>query len=125
MIEAAATRGVDLSGHRSSADPVAAADVVIGFELEHVAAAVVDGGAPVERTFQLRELMELLEPLPQDDPRAMIAAAHESRRAGPPRVYASVADPFGGSRKDYERAAAEMAKLLDRLSERLGLGLRR
>ena len=36
-------------------------DAVVGFEPVHVAAAVLEGGAPTERAFLLRELVELLE----------------------------------------------------------------
>ncbi|MFN2589021.1 MAG: low molecular weight phosphatase family protein [Actinomycetota bacterium] len=77
LAEAAATArelGLDVSRHASShvsAYDLSPADLVIGFEFHHVAAAVVDGGAPASKTFLLRELNRLvrgLPPAPGPDP---------------------------------------------------------
>jgi protein-tyrosine phosphatase len=62
-MQVARSMGIDLSGHLSRSlarvDP-AAFDAVVGFERNHVAAAVVEGGAPYERAFLLPELVRLL-----------------------------------------------------------------
>ncbi|HEV2756083.1 MAG TPA: hypothetical protein VG318_09945 [Actinomycetota bacterium] len=86
----AAEMGLDLSGHASShvsAYDLSVADLVVGFELQHVAAAVVDGAAPAERTFLLKEIIRLAReaaPVAAADPldraRAVIRGAGELRR---------------------------------------------
>lgn len=91
--------GLDLSGHRARhlAD-LEDQDLVVGFERGHVAAAVVDAGAAVERTFTLSELVELLNRLsaPPGDARGRIAEAHATR---PPdfrgRPLLEIRDPLG------------------------------
>src|SRR5215211_5075826 len=63
-IEAAADLGLDISTHHSrrlEPGSLRESDAVVGFEPVHVASAVLDGGALVERAFLLRELVELLE----------------------------------------------------------------
>ena len=62
MLAAAEAQGIDVAAHRSRLlDSIAAADLVVGFERIHVAAAVVDGGAQRDRVFTLPELVPLLE----------------------------------------------------------------
>ncbi len=78
--------GIDLSGHRARAlarVDMAAADLVIGFERKHVAAAVVDAGVPYERAFTLIELVRLLEasePLGEQGPVAPESRVEGARR---------------------------------------------
>lgn len=62
-IEACVPLGLDLSLHMStplSKTPAGSFDLVIGFEAAHIAAAVIEGGVPIERTFLLNELHRLL-----------------------------------------------------------------
>lgn len=80
-LRAAAARGLDLSGHRSSqlgAEDLEWADLVLGMTHGHVDA--VRGRAPGVRTVPVTGF------LPVGDPLAGV----------------SIADPFGGSDEDYE-----------------------
>jgi protein-tyrosine phosphatase len=66
-VELGMALGVDLASHRSralEAGVLANADLVVGFERVHVAAAVVDAGAPREASFTLPELVQLLASVP-------------------------------------------------------------
>ena len=129
-IEAAAGFGLDISRHKSNwMSPLALqrSDAVVGFEPVHVAAAVLDGGARVDRTFMLRELVELLEHVkvpndiePTERARLAVAEAHRIRRAsgGRPRV-APVADPLGRGRRAYETTMRELGELVPLLIQGL------
>lgn len=102
-VEAAATLGVDLSGHRArplERQSLGGADLVLGFEPFHQAVAVVDGGAPAANTFLVAELVSLLDTPPvgaDDATRARTAVAYaDSRRVrSRPAETATVADPLG------------------------------
>jgi protein-tyrosine-phosphatase len=62
-IDAGKRLGVDLSAHRSAVlarGVLADADLVLGFEPHHIAAAVIDGAALPDRVFLLREFVELI-----------------------------------------------------------------
>src|SRR5207245_245575 len=64
--------GIDLSAHRSSSMQgidLSDAHLVVGFELGHIARAVVDAGADRRRTFLLTEVVTSLErvQIPNDD----------------------------------------------------------
>src|SRR5436190_12345923 len=91
-IEAAAERGIDISGHvarRLTRGHVADADVVIAMAAEHrdaVARAMPEASS---RAFTLKELVRLLEALPppldgEADLDQRIAAAESLRRSGFP-----------------------------------------
>ena len=129
-IEAAAELGLDISMHRSTwmqPQALEESDVVVGFEPVHVAGAVLDGGAPAERTFMLRELVELLEEIdvPQErDPvgraRLAVARANARRRAlGGRSLAAPVHDPLGRGRGAHRGAARELDELVPRLVDGL------
>jgi protein-tyrosine phosphatase len=123
--------GVDLTAHRArslSGFDLSEADLVIGFELEHVAAAVVEASARYERTFTILELLTLLDDVPvieEDEPvrraRAAIEAAHQRRPpAGAPLPPdAQIRDPLGGHPSAYRQTADHLRlatrKLIDRL----------
>jgi len=118
-----ASYGVDLSEHRSrglDGRGLQAADLVIGFEVTHLARSVVDGGARPERSFLLAELVEALEACPTPaatDPveRARELAA-EADKHRPDRASAlEISDPMGGSRSDYRFAAEQVWGLTTRL----------
>jgi protein-tyrosine-phosphatase len=98
--------GLDLTGHRArQLDDLRDRDLVVGFERKHVMAAVVEAGAPVEKTFTLPELVDLLHDR-TDSPRDRIAAAHAAR----PRDFRNqplpeIPDPLGLSAPE-QRAVA-------------------
>jgi protein-tyrosine-phosphatase len=69
-VEAAAERGIDISGHRARrlrASDVAAADLVIAMAPEQAEAVLDLVPAAASRTFTLKELVRLLEALPASD----------------------------------------------------------
>lgn len=124
-IEAGRLYGLDLTRHRST--PLARGelsdvDLTIGFEGFHVAAAVVDGGAPKERVFTIRELAALLELVDADhgearrttdSARSRILAASELRGATSMLVAPELDDPLGKRRNAYARVAEQIATLTD------------
>jgi protein-tyrosine phosphatase len=91
-MDAAARLGVDLTGHRArlaTAVDVAHADLVIGFELMHLARAR-QLGAPISRVFTLASLGAVVEKLPHerhsaerptDRARRIVTWAHQHRDA--------------------------------------------
>jgi protein-tyrosine phosphatase len=130
MISAAHALGLDLDAHRSrhlSLATLEHADLVLGFELNHVAAAVVDGGVPAEKVFFLKEIVRLLEAVPpssERDPesraRAKIGRAAELRSFDHGhRTGDGISDPFGRSGRVY----SETATLIQDLCRRLIAGL--
>src|SRR5688572_15909553 len=63
-LQACGRIGLDLSAHRSRplrTVPLQDIDLVIGFELQHIASAVVEAGAAHEKAFLLKELLRLLD----------------------------------------------------------------
>lgn len=110
MIDAASSLGVDLSAHRSTPLTrleLASFDLVIGFELQHVAAAIVHAGAPKEKVFTLPDLAISISSNPEG-PRAAIRSAYEKRLEGPMQ---EIADPIGGSVSDYITMTRTVAPL--------------
>jgi protein-tyrosine phosphatase len=115
---------VDLSEHRArSIDQVdlRSADLVVGFEPGHVAAAVVEGGAPPDRTFLLGELVTLLDlQTSEKDHRARArlvvadAGSRRTRTRARPGVRI-VHDPFGRSSKAMQETAEEIDRLIRQL----------
>jgi protein-tyrosine phosphatase len=128
-VEAAIARGLDLGAHRCrhfSEAGLGEADLVLGFERSHVAAAVVDGGARPERTFTLPELVELLREVeprahePIERAREAIALAHGLRKDRPRLMDLSeLADPYGRSQRVYREAAERVEALCEELAARL------
>ena len=124
-LELAPALGIDLTAHRArwirDLD-LADADLVLGFELVHVATAVVDCGAPRDRSFTLPELVSLFpEGLPaaaDGDPvaraRAAVRAAHEARDSDGRRL--ELGDPLGGTPELFQQTAAEVRVLTERLA---------
>ena len=118
--------GVDLDDHvarRLAHGELVSADLVIGFERDHVAVAVIDGGADRGRTFTLPELVALAEQAPVaavEDPveraRTAVRAAAELRaRQRHARPIEELADPVGGPERGYREVAGTLADLSDRL----------
>ena len=123
-IDAGRSFSLDLSTHKSrpfTTVDLAGADLVVGFEQRHVAAAVVEGGAPQDKTFKLLELVRLTEGSWESgvasDPRAAIARAHLVR-ASSPRFEPGdeLADPAGRNAKFFRRTAGEIKSACDRLA---------
>lgn len=127
---AASRWGLDLAMHRSrhfsKIDKIADADLVLGFERQHVAAVVVDGGADPDKTFTLLELVRLLEEVsaPGDEDsiaraRAVVAAAHAARDIDDFVPGEELADPAGRDQRFFETTASQIVQLCDTLVERL------
>ena len=124
IIGVAKHQGLDLSTHRSQSLSVVdlrRADLVVGFELAHVAAAVVQVNAPADKTFTLPELDRLLQQVgalpdvaPLERARIAIARAHQHRTSATRFVTAEeVRDPFGGSKRGYEEMASQITSLCE------------
>jgi protein-tyrosine phosphatase len=125
-LEAAAERGVDISGLRSSTlDPavVTGSDVVLTMtaeQREEVLSAVPDAGP---KTFTLKELVRLLAALPPAAPGAgreaaldRIRDANRIRATGEAVVGdEDVSDPLGMSVDTYRAVAWEIEGLVDEL----------
>ena len=126
-IEAARRLGVDLSTHRARTlrdVDLASADLVAGFELAHISAAVIDANADARRTFLLGELITLVDtPRETRDPsmraRAVVEIADARRVRTRPALAHEIADPFGRSARTMMRTAVE----IDRCVRELALGL--
>lgn len=127
--QVAEARGIDLSYSLSLPIGQAALtkqDLVIGMTLDHVASAVVGGGAPPDKAFTLSEfvrLIETIEPKPSTSPSEAtetVARAHEHRAREKTFVPADdIEDPMGGPRRAYEA----MADRIDDLGARLVAGM--
>lgn len=129
-VDLAAEFALDITAHRARCligRDLSGADLVVGFERDHVVKAVVDSGAPRERTFTLPEVVGYLdgiEPRREGDPleraRGAVAAAQAARVARGTRA-AEVPDPIGGSPEDFRRTAVEVRELSVRLAAALFL----
>ncbi len=126
-VHAAASFGIDLSQHRARAlEPgeLEGAQLAIGFEPIHVAAAVGTGGIPAERVFLLAELADVLEvdvlPWPQHSESLAARIAHaNARRFARERLPRSVADPVGGSDRRFRQTYEEIDRLVAIVGMRL------
>ena len=116
--------GLELDGHRAARlgrGELQAADLVLGFERSHVAAAVIEGGAARERTFTMPEFVPLAEQVsaqpggPVERARRVVEAAHALRAETTSAKLAELADPAGGPDRGYDTAAHEIAQLSRRL----------
>jgi protein-tyrosine-phosphatase len=129
-IQHASRFGIDLQDHRARSlegVDLSYVDLTIGFELSHVAAAVVESGAPYEKTFTILELVSLLDMVDRDLPedpitraREAVFAAHALRTTE--GVYTpenQLRDPVGGTAEVFETTAerlrASTSTLVDRL----------
>jgi protein-tyrosine-phosphatase len=130
-VKIAKNYGVDLSGHRAqniAGVELEAYDLVLGFERMHVAAAVVDGGASLERTFTLPELLDLFDAIPEppiragamERARARIHLAHAARPIDHrTSAVPEIADPLGKTPAAQRQTAEELRALVTELSLRL------
>ena len=130
-LKAASALGYDLGEHRSRslADVnLDAADLVVGFEIAHVATAVVERGADRSKTWLLTQLVRALEAEPAgarqaagsvDEARSHLARAAELRSSAPPMLDDQIADPMGRSARTHEATA----RTIDELCRRIVAGL--
>ncbi len=124
-VELMAGRGLDLRAHRSatvSAAILREADLILGMAREHVREAVVLDAGLWPRTFTLKELVRRGEATgPRQAGETLgewLARVGQGRRISDLTGSSSaddIADPIGGPRSAYERLAAELDDLLDRL----------
>lgn len=124
-----AARGIDIRdhvSHRLDGDTVASARLVIGMARQHVREACVTYGAPLERTFTLKELVRRGEQgggrRADESVNAWLARIGAGRRTSAlvgDEPDDDVADPVGRSRAVYEDTADELEYLLRRLVEML------
>ena len=120
---------VDLSAHRSRVIQrglLEQADLVVGFERIHLAAAVVDGGAGRDAVYTLPELVALLDGVAREieDPvagaRALLAGVSRKRHVD--RLFTDVpelADPLGRPRRVQEEIASRVSQLTRTLARRM------
>ncbi len=123
--------GLDLSGHRARSIrgvDLGAYDLVLGFERKHLMASVVDASSAIERTFTLRELVELLEripgpPLPSDPVERARVRLRQAHLARPPGFRTApmpeLTDPLGKTIPAQQEIAREIALMVSQLSQRL------
>lgn len=124
-VAAMTARGIDIGRHRSrplDRELVRSAPLIIGMARRHVREACVTYGAPVDRTFTLKELVRRGEQVGARDRGETVgdwlARLGAGRRASDlvgDDPADDVADPAGRSRADYEHTADELDDLLGRL----------
>ena len=115
--------GLDVALHKSSHvtdHDLSKVDLVIGFELNHVATAVVEAGAPASRTFLLKELVRLGRGIPPPmlgDPiaraRAVIDLSDDLRRRSAPAYGEEIRDPAGRKIKAFREIVFEVVRTCD------------
>jgi protein-tyrosine-phosphatase len=107
---------IDLSEHRARpllAGALESADLAIGFETFHVAAAVVEGGAARERAFLMTELAELLAQVGASRdrrPERTIELAHARRTSVSSAAH--LRDPVGRSKEEFQRTFEQIEHLV-------------
>src|SRR4051794_25208997 len=121
-----AKHGVDLAEHRSrviSPDVLDDADLVVAMARRHVRDAVVASPAAFPKTFTLRELVRRGEAVgPAHHLSAWLTALGRDRRPADllgDHADDDIADPIGQPDAAYERTAAELADLVERLARLL------
>jgi low molecular weight protein-tyrosine phosphatase len=126
-IRAAGERAVDISGHRArevSDEDVARADLIVAMAPEHARAFAGEAGS---RTFTLKELVRLLEALPEVEDASLgglserIAEADRLRQEGFEGAPSDegIPDPLGMSLDVFRVVAAELDAWCSRLADGL------
>ncbi len=118
-------RGLDMTTHRSrrmSREILSEADLILGMAREHVREAVVIDAGMWARTFTLKELVRRGEAAgPRQGGETLqqwLARVGQGRRVADLMGSSpadDITDPIGGPRSAYERLAAELDDLIDRL----------
>jgi protein-tyrosine phosphatase len=124
-VEVLRGRGIDLAGHRSTTitpELVTRADLLIGMARLHVREAVVLRPEVWPRSFTLKELVRRGEDIGRRAPGQSVdewlLKAHAGRSHTDLLGEATgddIFDPIGSSRPVYEKTAAEIEDLVDRL----------
>jgi protein-tyrosine phosphatase len=131
-IAAAEELGVDISGHRARrllTNDVEEADLVVGMAAEHRETVVRAMPGMAGKVFALKELVRLLEALPEAAPggdprrrlRSRVSAADQLRRngsEGDPNDE-DVVDPLGQPSQSFRAIAWELRDWCDRLADGL------
>jgi protein-tyrosine phosphatase len=129
-LKAASMLGYDLGEHRSrplNEEELDSADLVIGFEIAHVAAAVIERKTDRAKTWLLPQLVGTLERVaaaaePLADPedlagvaRSRLAAADALRSSASPMLGDQIADPIGRSSRVHQATARTIEDLCKRM----------
>ena len=126
-VEAAAERGVDISDHRArelTSRDVETATLIVAMSVDHAREVVAHDPAARHRTFTLKQLVRLLEALPEatrSDLAGRVAAADDLRSSGfrgNPNDE-DVADPLGMPLDSFRAVAWELDEWCSRLVDGL------
>ena len=128
--EIALSCGISLADHRTRSLNNASledVDLLLGFEPAHIRQAVVDGQAPRERSFTMRDFVPLLPTAELAAPdeevvkraRSLVADAGARLAELQNPTMSAVPDPFGGPWKVYRQTASDIRDLSVTLAERL------
>jgi protein-tyrosine-phosphatase len=124
-MNAARRLGIDISEHRSRRlTSLAESDLVLGFEFGDLAGAVIDGGAPPDRSFMLTEAVELLvatgtfddggdRPISASELVTRLSSARGGAVAG--SGYRSLLDPAAAPPRVQREIASEIVRLTQAL----------
>ena len=129
-VEIALSCGISLADHRTrylNNASLEEVDLLLGFEPAHIRQAVVDGQAPRECSFTMRDLVPLLPTagLAAADEevvkraRSLVAAAGARLAELQNPTMSAMPDPFGGPWKVYRQTASDIRDLSVTLAERL------
>ncbi|HVF33508.1 MAG TPA: hypothetical protein VM933_10785 [Acidimicrobiales bacterium] len=124
-VEVLRGRGIELTGHRSrtlTPDLVTKADLLLGMARLHVREAVVLRPEVWPRSFTLKELVRRGDGIGPRPPGQSVEEWLHRAHAGRSRTDLlgeadgdDIFDPIGSSRSVYEKTAAELSDLIDRL----------
>jgi protein-tyrosine phosphatase len=130
-VRAALELGIDITAHRGrrlSTTMLLDADLVLCMAAEHRDALIAEVPEAAGRTFTLKELVRLLEPLPQAGegaapwtlaPRVARAASAREANSDPPHLDEDVADPLGQPLGAFRAVAWELEQWVSRLVDGL------
>lgn len=125
-VRAMATRGLVLDDHVSrTLDPemIAEADLVLCMARQHLREVVVARPASMGKTFTLRELVRRGEAAGSassfDEWLALVGAGRRAADLLGDDPNDDIADPIGGPDSGYERTAAQLQDLIERLGRLL------
>jgi protein-tyrosine phosphatase len=125
-VEVMAARELDLSEHRSrrlEAALVSEADLVLAMERAQLREVVLLAPTVWDRCFTLKELVrrgDLIGPRSRDEPlRDWLARVNAGRAKSMLLGHDpadDIADPYGGTRAEFEHTASELEALVDRVT---------
>jgi protein-tyrosine-phosphatase len=129
-VEIALSCGISLSEHRTrylNNASLKDIDLLLGFEPAHIRQAVVDAGAPRERSFTMRDFVPLLPAVGIVAPkveavrraRSLVADVGQRLAELQNPAMSAMPDPLGGTWKVYRQTASDVRDLSVTLVERL------